>query len=96
YYYITLLNENYPHPDLPEGAEAGIIKGMYPLKASASNNAGRHVQLMGCGSILLEVIAAARLLEEDFGVSSEIWSVTSLTELRLEGQDVERWNLLNP
>ncbi|EGH17855.1 2-oxoacid dehydrogenase subunit E1, partial [Pseudomonas savastanoi pv. glycinea str. race 4] len=57
YYYITLLNENYPHPDLPEGAEAGIIKGMYPLQASASVNSGKHVQLMGCGSILLEVIA---------------------------------------
>ncbi|WP_116799883.1 pyruvate dehydrogenase (acetyl-transferring), homodimeric type [Pseudomonas syringae] len=96
YYYITLLNENYPHPDLPEGAEAGILKGMYPLQASASINTGKHVQLMGCGSILLEVIAAARLLEDDFGVSSEIWSVTSLTELRREGQDAERWNLLNP
>ena len=96
YYYITLLNENYAHPDMPEGAEEGILKGMYTLSASASPSEGKHVQLMGCGSILLEVNAAAQLLEADFGVTSEVWSVTSLTELRREGQDVERWNLLHP
>ncbi|QJI44207.1 pyruvate dehydrogenase (acetyl-transferring), homodimeric type [Pseudomonas sp. ADAK2] len=96
YYYITLLNENYAHPDMPEGAEQGILKGMYPLSASGTPAEGKHVQLMGCGSILLEVIAAAQLLETDFGVSSEVWSVTSLTELRREGQEVERWNLLHP
>ena len=96
YYYITLLNENYAHPDLPEGAEQGILKGMYPLSASVQQCEGKHVQLLGCGSILLEVIAAAQLLESDFGVSSEVWSVTSLTELRREGQEVERWNLLHP
>jgi pyruvate dehydrogenase E1 component len=96
YYYITLLNENYAHPNMPEGAEQGILKGMYPLSAIASQTEGKHVQLMGCGSILLEVIAAAQLLESDFGVSSEVWSVTSLTELRREGQEVERWNLLHP
>ncbi|MFL1517301.1 pyruvate dehydrogenase (acetyl-transferring), homodimeric type [Pseudomonas prosekii] len=96
YYYITLLNENYAHPDMPEGAEEGILKGMYTLSASASPSQGKHVQLMGCGSILLEVNAAAQLLEADFGVTSDVWSVTSLTELRREGQDVERWNLLHP
>ena len=96
YYYITLLNENYAHPEMPEGAEEGILKGMYTLSASASPSEGKHVQLMGCGSILLEVNAAAQLLEADFGVTSEVWSVTSLTELRREGQDVERWNLLHP
>ena len=96
YYYITLLNENYAHPDMPEGAEEGILKGMYTLSASASPSEGKHVQLMGCGSILLEVNAAAQLLEADFGVTSDVWSVTSLTELRREGQDVERWNLLHP
>ncbi|MDI3356074.1 pyruvate dehydrogenase (acetyl-transferring), homodimeric type [Pseudomonas sp. UYIF39] len=96
YYYITLLNENYAHPDMPEGAEQGILKGLYPLPATSVQNDDKHVQLMGCGSILLEVIAAAQLLESDFGVSSEVWSVTSLTELRREGQDVERWNLLHP
>ncbi|SDT27038.1 pyruvate dehydrogenase (acetyl-transferring), homodimeric type [Pseudomonas prosekii] len=96
YYYITLLNENYAHPNMPEGAEEGILKGMYTLSASASPSEGKHVQLMGCGSILLEVNAAAQLLEADFGVTSDVWSVTSLTELRREGQDVERWNLLHP
>ena len=96
YYYITLLNENYAHPDMPEGAEQGILKGLYPLPATTVQTDDKHVQLMGCGSILLEVIAAAQLLESDFGVSSEVWSVTSLTELRREGQDVERWNLLHP
>ena len=92
YYYITLLNENYPHPAMPDGVEAGILKGMYPL--------GRHphaqVQLMGSGSILREVIAAADLLGKDFGIHSDVWSVTSLTELRRDGHAVERWNLLHP
>jgi pyruvate dehydrogenase E1 component len=96
YYYITLLNENYAHPPMPEGVEQDILKGMYRLSASAQPIEGKHVQLMGCGSILQEVIAAAQLLEQDFGVSSEVWSVTSLTELRRDGQDVERWNLLHP
>jgi pyruvate dehydrogenase E1 component len=96
YYYITLLNENYAHPTMPEGVEQDILKGMYRLSASAQPIEGKHVQLMGCGSILQEVIAAAQLLEQDFGVSSEVWSVTSLTELRRDGQDVERWNLLHP
>ncbi|WP_447768157.1 pyruvate dehydrogenase (acetyl-transferring), homodimeric type [Pseudomonas kilonensis] len=96
YYYITLLNENYAHPPMPEGVEQDILKGMYRLSAPAQPNEGKHVQLMGCGSILREVVAAAQLLEQDFGVSSEVWSVTSLTELRRDGQDVERWNLLHP
>ncbi|WP_347927197.1 pyruvate dehydrogenase (acetyl-transferring), homodimeric type [Pseudomonas helvetica] len=96
YYYITLLNENYAHPPMPEGVEQNILKGMYRLSASAQPVEGKHVQLMGCGSILQEVIAAAQLLEQDFGVSSEVWSVTSLTELRRDGQDAERWNLLHP
>ncbi|MBC3373679.1 pyruvate dehydrogenase (acetyl-transferring), homodimeric type [Pseudomonas sp. SWRI92] len=96
YYYITLLNENYAHPPMPEGAEQGILKGMYRLSAPEQPIEGKHVQLMGCGSILQEVVAAALLLEQDFGVSSEVWSVTSLTELRRDGQDAERWNLLHP
>ncbi|UVK96963.1 pyruvate dehydrogenase (acetyl-transferring), homodimeric type [Pseudomonas sp. B21-048] len=96
YYYITLLNENYAHPPMPEGVEQDILKGMYRLSTSAQPIEGKHVQLMGCGSILQEVIAAAQLLEQDFGVSSEVWSVTSLTELRRDGQDAERWNLLHP
>jgi pyruvate dehydrogenase E1 component len=96
FYYITLLNENYAHPPMPEGVEQDILKGMYRLSASEQPDEGKHVQLMGCGSILQEVVAAAQLLERDFAVSSDVWSVTSLTELRREGQDAERWNLLHP
>lgn len=96
YYYITLLNENYPHPEMPEGVSAGILKGLYSLSSTEVNQGVPHVQLMGCGSILREVIAAGDILARDYGVSSDIWSATSLTELRREGQAVERWNLLNP
>jgi len=94
YYYITVMNENYPHPGLPAGAEAGIIKGMYLFKES-----GKHklrTQLMGSGTILREVIAAAELLEADWKVSADVWSVPSFTELRREGLDADRWNLLHP
>jgi pyruvate dehydrogenase E1 component len=94
YYYITLMNENYSHPALPQGAEEGILKGMYAF--SKSKVKGPKVQLMGSGVILREVIAAAELLEKDWGVSADVWSVTSFTELRREGIDVERWNMLNP
>ena len=96
FYYITTLNENYPHPPMPAGAEDGIIKGMYLLKGADPQSKGPRVQLMGCGSILREVMAAAELLEKDFGVTADIWSVTSFTELRREALDVERWNLLHP
>jgi pyruvate dehydrogenase E1 component len=96
FYYITVLNENYAHPAMPEGVEQGILKGMYRLSAPEKPVEGKHVQLMGCGSILQEVVAAAQLLEQDFDVSSEVWSVTSLTELRRDGQEAERWNLLHP
>ncbi len=95
YYYITTLNENYVHPAMPKGAEPGIIKGMYLLKESTAK-AGRKVQLMGSGAILREVIAGAELLEKDFGISADIWSVTSFTELRRDALDVERWNMLHP
>ena len=94
YYYITLMNENYSHPAMPKGVEAGILKGMY--RFSQSKAKGPKVQLLGSGVILREVIAAAELLEKDWGVAADIWSVTSFTELRREGLDVERWNLLNP
>lgn len=94
YYYITLMNENYSHPELPKGAEAGILKGLYPL--SRSEAAGAKVQLMGSGVILREVIAAAELLEKDWGVSADVWSATSFNELRREGLEVERWNMLHP
>ncbi|MFM0659283.1 pyruvate dehydrogenase (acetyl-transferring), homodimeric type [Paraburkholderia sediminicola] len=105
YYYITLLNENYPHPGLPPDAEAGILKGLHRLPDGAPNTAPDkarddaehpHIQLMGSGAILREVIAAGELLKQDFAVSSEIWSATSLTELRRDGLAAERWNTLHP
>ncbi|MDJ0739554.1 MAG: pyruvate dehydrogenase (acetyl-transferring), homodimeric type [Gammaproteobacteria bacterium] len=95
YYYITTLNENYSHPALPEGAEEGIIKGMYRFRAAAGDGKPM-VQLMGCGAILNEVIAAADLLGDDWGVDADIWSTPSLNELARDGADVERWNLLHP
>lgn len=94
YYYITLMNENYSHPAMPEGCAEGILKGMYRFSQSAAK--GQKVQLMGSGVILREVIAAAALLEQDWGISADIWSVTSFTELRRDGIDAERHNLLNP
>ncbi|WP_414461666.1 pyruvate dehydrogenase (acetyl-transferring), homodimeric type [Hyphomicrobium sp. DY-1] len=96
FFYLTLLNENYEHPPMPEGAEAGIIKGMYLFREGAKNAKGHKVQLMGSGAILREVIAAADLLRDDWGVEADIWSVTSFTELAREAHDVERWNLLHP
>jgi pyruvate dehydrogenase E1 component len=97
YYYITVMNENYAHPDLPKGSEEGIVKGMYLFKdgGKAKKNEPR-VQLLGSGTILREVIAAAELLEKDFGVTSDIWSVPSFSEVRREGFDAERWNRLHP
>jgi pyruvate dehydrogenase E1 component len=100
YYYITVMNENYAHPAMPAGAEASILRGMHLV--SRSEQAGKttksklKVQLMGCGTILREVIAGAELLEKDFGVSADIWSVTSFNELRRDGMETARWNLLHP
>ena len=94
YYYITLMNENYMHPALPADAEAGILKGLY--RFSKSKSKGEKVQLMGSGVILREVIAAAELLEKDWDIAADVWSATSFTELRREGLDCERWNMLNP
>ena len=96
FYYLTLLNENYPHPAMPAGAEEGIVKGMYLLKGAPAEAKGHRVQLLGCGAILREIIAGAELLEKDFGVHADIWSVTSFTELAREAQECERWNLLHP
>jgi pyruvate dehydrogenase E1 component len=94
YYYITLMNENYSHPEMPKGSAEGILKGMYSFSKSKAK--GERVQLMGSGVILREVIAAAELLEKDWGVAADVWSVPSFTELRREGLDCERWNMLNP
>ena len=94
FYYITLMNENYQHPAMPVGAEEGIIKGMYLFKA-AEKKSKLTVQLLGSGTILREVIAAAELLKQDFEVDADIWSVTSFSELRREALAIERENLLN-
>jgi pyruvate dehydrogenase E1 component len=96
FYYLTLLNENYPHPAMPQGAEEGIIKGMYLLKAANPKAKGYRVQLLGSGAILREIIAGAELLEKDFGIAADIWSVTSFTELAREAAAAERWNMLHP
>ena len=96
YYYITLMNENYSHPALPAGAEQGILKGLYSFSKSKNVAKDLKVQLMGSGVILREVIAAAELLEKDWGVSADVWSATSFTELRRQGLDCERWNMMNP
>jgi len=95
YYYLSLYNENYAHPPMPPGVENGIIKGMYLLR-SEDKPAKTHVQLLGCGSILREVVAAGDLLKEEWGVTSDVWSVPSFTELARDGREVERWNLLHP
>jgi pyruvate dehydrogenase E1 component len=94
FFYITVMNENYTHPGLPEGAAEGILKGMYLLRPRKQKK--HRAQLLGSGTILREVIAAAELLETDWDVGADVWSATSFTELRREGQDAERWNLLHP
>ncbi len=95
YYYITLMNENYPHPGLKSGQEEGILKGIYLFSRGNAANKTR-VQLLGSGTILREVIAGAELLEKDWGVAADVWSCTSFTELAREGADIARENLLNP
>ena len=94
YYYITLLNENYAMPGLVAGTEEQIIKGMYLLKPGAKGK--QRVQLLGSGTILRESIAAQALLQDDWGISADVWSCPSFNELTREGQDADRWNLLHP
>ena len=104
YYYVTVMNENYPQPAMPQGSAESIIKGMYllqsgtkkPVKKSTKKPTKKTVQLLGSGTILREAIAAASLLEKDFGVQADVWSVTSFNELRREGLAVARWNMLHP
>jgi pyruvate dehydrogenase E1 component len=99
YYYITVMNENYPHPEMPADAEQGILKGMYLFRAgdrTEGEHSGLRVQLLGSGTILREVIAAAEILEKEYGITADIWSVTSFNELRREALDVTRWNMLHP
>jgi len=94
FYYITCMNENYPHPALPEGAVQGILNGMYLLKPATGG--GLRVSLFGSGTILREVLAAAELLERDHGVHADVFSVTSFSELRRNALLIERWNLMHP
>lgn len=96
FFYITLMNENYVQPPMPEGVEEGILKGMYLLESHGPADSARRVKLLGSGTILNEVRRAAVRLATDHGVASEIYSVTSFTELSRDGADIERWNLLNP
>jgi pyruvate dehydrogenase E1 component len=105
FYYLTVMNENYQHPAMPEGdgVAEGVLKGMYLFREGGPARKGRgrakprpRVQLLGSGTILREVIAGADLLAEDFGVDADVWSAPSFTELRREALDAERWNLLHP
>jgi pyruvate dehydrogenase E1 component len=96
FYYVTLMNENYAQPSLPEGVESSIIRGLYRFGGQSVEGAKGKVRLMGSGTILREVIAAAQLLAQDWQIESEIWSVTSFTELEREAREVERWNRLHP
>ncbi len=99
YYYITVMNENYSHPEMPANAEQGILKGMYLFRESSpagEKSSELRAQLLGSGTILREVISAAEILEKEYGVATDIWSVTSFTELRREALDAARWNMLHP
>ena len=95
FYYITAMNENYSHPEKPKGCDEGILKGMYLFK-EGKNKGKTKVQLMGSGTILREVIAASEILSKDYNIDADIWSVTSFNELRRDGMETERLNLLNP
>ncbi len=96
FYYVTVHNENYVQPPMPEGVEEGIIKGMYCFRGSNLEEAELHAKLLGSGSILCEVLEAQELLEETYGISTEVYSVTSYKELRRDALDCDRWNMLHP
>jgi len=95
FYYITTMNENYVQPDMPEGVEEGIVEGVYLLRRAPARD-GLRVQLMGAGTILREVEAAASILEKDYQVAADIWSLTSVNQLQREGKSALRWNMLHP
>jgi len=105
WYYITTMNENYVQPDMPEGVEEGILKGMYLLEdgdskeykvAAGKGKTAPRVRLLGSGTILREVRAAAEILRKDYKVAVDVWSATSMNELARDGQAVDRWNMLHP
>ena len=95
FFYLTVMNENYSHPDMPEGVEDGIKRGLY-LFAKAARPGKKHVNLMGSGTIFVQAIKAAEMLKKDFGVTADLWSAPSFNELARDGADCERWNRLNP
>ena len=97
FYYLTVMNEDYSHPAMPEGAEEGILKGLYQFKKSDKDN-GKipTVQLLGSGTIFRECEAAAEILEAEYGIAANLWSATSINELRREGLEAQRWNMLHP
>ena len=97
FYYITTMNENYPHPEIPKdkNCEKGILKGMYKIKEFKKYKKTK-IQLLGSGTILREMMSAAEVLQNEYHIDSEIWSVTSFNELRKDAMEIERYNLLNP
>jgi len=96
FYYLTVMNENYEHPPMPDGADEGIRRGMYLFREGPADPGSPRVQLLGSGTIFREVVAAADLLAQDYGVTADLWSAPSFTELRRDGLAAERWNLLHP
>jgi pyruvate dehydrogenase E1 component len=96
FYYLTVMNEQYEMPAMPEGAREGILKGMYRLRASGKKKAKARAQLLGSGAILNETVKAQEILEERYGVAADVWSVTSFPQLYRDGHAVERWNRLHP
>jgi len=96
FYYITLMNENYPMPPMPKGAKDGILKGMYKFKSSSKKSPKLKANIFGSGTIMNEVLKAQEILEQDYRVAADVWSVTSYKEVRRDALDVERWNMLNP
>ena len=96
FYYVTVMNEKYVQPEMPKGSKEGILKGMYKLKSSKKRSTKLKVHLLGSGTILNETLKAHEILEKDYGVSADVWSVTSYKNLHLDATNTERWNMLNP
>src|SRR5579885_57797 len=96
FYYLTVMNETYVHPPMPDGVKEGIIRGMYRFRASENREAKLRAQIFGSGTILNEALKAQKLLEEKYGVAADVWSVTSYKELYRDGLEAERWNMLHP
>jgi pyruvate dehydrogenase E1 component len=96
FYYLTVMNEPWEMPHMPEGSREGILRGLYRFKASEKKDAKMHAQLLGSGAMMLQVLEAQKILEEKYGVAADVWSVTSYKELYKDGSEVERWNMLHP